>query len=189
MSRFESGSQARPVGGRSTRTDTVLKTVDRVPRRLAMIAAPRNVAGAQYHPAVISKVLLGFGFATLTGWMVYRVLGPVRAIWRGDASRVPTVPRMPPHARTYLLYAMWFTMIFGGLGLAMLAYALRQLLGTVLVLKGIGRTGLDLSFARIALLPVHLFVYCFNRPSFLVTPAWRHEHGPLGAIWRRLRRR
>src|SRR5690349_13918939 len=116
-----------------------------------MIAPPCDVADAQYYPAMISAVLLGF--AMLSGWMVYRVVAPARAIWRGDASRVPFVPRMPPQARTYLLYALWFPMAFGGLGVAMLAYALSQLLGAVLVLKVIAFAGVRLFFAGIALLP------------------------------------
>src|SRR5690242_17740479 len=135
-----------------------------------MIGRTCDVADAEYHPAMISKALLGFGFAMLAGWMVYRVVAPARAIWRGDAARVPRVPRMPPQARTYLLYAVWFPMVFGGLGVAMLAYALSQFLGAVLVLKVIAFASFRLSFAGMALLPVHLFVYCFNRPSFLVTP-------------------
>lgn len=102
---------------------------------------------------MISKVLLGFGCAMLTGWMIYRVVAPARAIWRGDASRVPTVPRMPPQARTYLLYAVWFTLIFGGVAVTMLAYAFRQLLGAVVVLKVIAFAGVRLSFAGIGLLP------------------------------------
>src|SRR5689334_14010097 len=110
----------------------------------AMIAPPCDVADAQYHPAMISAVLLGFGYAMLSGWMVYRVVAPTRAIWRGDASRLPFVPRMPPQARTYLLYAVWFPMVFGGLGVAMLAYAVSQLLGAVLVLKVIAFAGVRL---------------------------------------------
>jgi hypothetical protein len=39
---------------------------------------------------------------------------------------------------------------------------------SVLVLKVIAFAGVRLSFAGIALLPVHLYVYCLNRPSFLV---------------------
>ena len=122
-------------------------------------------------------------------WMVYRVLSPVRAIWRGDASQVPIIPRVQPEARTYLLYALWFTMVNGGSGLMLLAYAVDLLVGPAEVLKVIGRSGLWLMFAGLPLLPVHLFAYCFNRPRFLITPAWRHEHGPLGASWHRLRRR
>ena len=131
----------------------------------------------------------GFGYAALTGWMVYRVLSPARAVWRGDASRVPAVPRIRPQARTYLLFALWFTMLFGGTGLAMFSAALDALVGPFGVLEVISVCGFGLFFAGLALLPLHLFAYCCNRPRLLITPAWRHEDGPLTAIWRRLRRR
>ncbi|MEV0128169.1 hypothetical protein AB0H83_06815 [Dactylosporangium sp. NPDC050688] len=67
--------------------------------------------------------------------------------------------------------------------------AMNVLVGRVVLLDIIGRCGFLLFFAGLPLLPVHLFAYCFNRPGFLITPAWRHEEGPVTAIWRRLRRR
>ncbi|MEV0136427.1 hypothetical protein AB0H83_49395 [Dactylosporangium sp. NPDC050688] len=84
---------------------------------------------------------------------------------------------------------LWFTMVCGGTGLMALFVAVDTLVGPALLFKVAARSGLYLFFAGIALLPVHLFAYCFNRPRFLITPAWRHEVGPFIAIWHRLRGR
>jgi hypothetical protein len=46
-------------------------------------------------------VLSPLGLA-LFGGFAWKVLSPLRAIWRGDASRMPRMVRVHPQARTYL---------------------------------------------------------------------------------------
>jgi hypothetical protein len=125
----------------------------------------------------------------LMGWLLHRVLAPARAIWRGDASRVPDVPRVQPYQRTYLPYLLWFAPLAGGVGLFSLAGLVFTLFPDSWLGLVFGVPGLALTFVAPAFMLVHLFACLFNRPRFLITPVCRNDRGWVEAIWRRLHRR
>jgi hypothetical protein len=130
---------------------------------------------------MIGQLAFGLGLPALMSWMLYRVLSPARAIWWGDVSRVPRIPRVQPQARTYLPYLLWFVPMNGGIALFGLAELLVTLFGRIEVARLIGRTGLGLMFASFAFMLLHLFAFAFNRPRFLIAPAYRASRkGPPG---------
>jgi hypothetical protein len=147
------------------------------------------VDGRRYDLSVVSRVIIGLALPPLMGWVLYRLLSPARAIWRGDASRVPIVPRMQPYVRTYVPYLLWMTPMLGGTGLIGLSMLLLTLFSDSWVGGVFGIPGIGLMlFVAPPFMIVHLFACLFNRPRFLITPICRHEHGWIEAIWRRLRR-
>jgi hypothetical protein len=61
----------------------------------------------------------------------------------------------------------------GGIALFFLSGLLLTLFGRLEMTYLIGRSGLGLMFASVPLMLLHLFAFAFNRPHFLITPAYR----------------
>jgi hypothetical protein len=137
---------------------------------------------------MIGRALVGLVLALVSSRLLYVVLSPARAIWRGDSSRVPNIPRVPPSPRTYLLYLLWFVPTMAATALIGVALML-SVFGDGLVVKVVARVAVNLMFSGLPFTLLHLFACVFNRPHLLITPAYRHEHGWAGAIWRLVRRR
>ncbi|GGM63057.1 hypothetical protein ACFFX1_42675 [Dactylosporangium sucinum] len=145
--------------------------------------------GCGYDPSVAGRVIIGLALPPLMGWVLYNLLSPARAIWRGEASRVPVVPGIRPSQRAYVPYLLWTTPFFGGIGLVGVAILLFTLFtgSWAGLVFGIPGFGLMLVVAPPFML-VHLIACLFNRPRFLITPTCRHEPGWVQTIWHWLRR-
>lgn len=134
-------------------------------------------------PENLRIALLSAVGLTLFGAFVWKILSPLGAIWRGDASRVPNLSRLQPQARTYLPFSLWVGAVFGGLGLMALAAGVEVLglrLPWPLAIVGIG-----VFWAAGPLILVNMFAWAFNRPKFLIVPAYRDHPGWVRtAVWR-----
>ena len=135
---------------------------------------------------MLRSTFLIVGLAAMTG-LVWRIVAPSRAIWRGDASRVPTISRVQPHARTYLTYCLSIGTICAGTGVMLLAM-LFDTLGVWRMPEPVGLLGIVAIFLGLTLLPVHVLVGAVNWPKFLVTPAYRRGPGWLGQAVRQTQR-
>jgi hypothetical protein len=120
--------------------------------------------------------------------LVWRIVVPIRAVWRGDASRVPTLSKFQPHARTYLTYCLSVGTACAGTGLLLLAMLLDSL-SIWRMPEPIGLLGIGAFWAGLALLPAHVIVGALNWPNFLVAPAYRSQPGWIGSAIKRTRRR
>jgi hypothetical protein len=70
-------------------------------------------------------------------------------------------------------YLLWFVSMNDGIALFGLADLLVTLFGRNEVAHLVGRSGLGLMFASLPFMLLHLFAFAFNRPHFLITPAYR----------------
>jgi hypothetical protein len=136
-------------------------------------------------PAMLRDAFAGLVAAGPSGWLVYQALAPSRAIWRGDASRVPELVRIRPKARSYLAFLLWVVPVFSGtclIGLALLATAI---LGQTDTILAFATPAIPLVLGGLPFTLVYAFVSAFNRPRFLVPPAYRHQQGWVAQARRR----
>jgi hypothetical protein len=134
---------------------------------------------------VLVAVLILLGLA-LFGGFAWKVLSPLGAIWRGDASRVPRMVRVHPQARTYLPFSLWAGTMSVGMCLGTLAVFV-DVVGVwhrpkLLVIAAFG-----VFYATGPLLLVNMFAWAFNRPRFLIVPAYRSHPGWVRTTARRSR--
>jgi hypothetical protein len=136
---------------------------------------------------VLEKILTGLGAVLLAAFPLFLVLRPARAIWRGDASRLPTLMHLDINARSYLAFLLWFVLFFGGFGLAgvgVLVMSLEHAVGVRIAMVGVVAM-----FAGLVLMPLKWFVSAYARPKFLVPPPYRDQPGGLAQAAERRRRR
>lgn len=125
-------------------------------------------------------VLGGLAVAAASLAHLYWFARPAKAIWRGDASRVPRghLRIVAVNARTYpsALLCVGTTAIavaFGGIGAALAAMSGRPIDDggpASSVLLGIA---LALLLSNLVLMPLTWLVHATNRPTRLVPPAYR----------------
>jgi hypothetical protein len=134
-----------------------------------------------------SVLLFPLGVA-LFGRFAWVILSPLAAIWRGNASRVPDLYRLQPQARTYLPFSLWAGSLFVGMCL-MAVGATADVLGIWQPLQLLAIVGLGGVYAAGPLLLVNVFAWAFNRPKFLIVPAYRNHPGWMRTTVRRMRAR
>lgn len=139
-------------------------------------------------------VLGGLGVAGIALTVLYRFVKPVPAIWRGDASRVPTTYTtvLAAHARTYLSFLLCMGTAALGIALCGIAVAFSALLGWPVGdgwPVGLIAVGALLLLSNVVLVPLNWFVDATGRPKFLVPPPYRDQPGSIQAGRRRRRRR
>lgn len=136
---------------------------------------------------MLRDVLVAVLVLLAAGSFAWRVVAPVGAIWRGDASRVPHLTKLKPQARTYVSFCLWVATMYTGISLVfldVLADALGIWHRPVLALVGFGAF-----FATGPLVLLHVFVWAFNRPRILVVPALRDHPGWVRTTLQRMRTR
>jgi hypothetical protein len=127
-----------------------------------------------YAGGVIRWFLGGLLLIALGGLMLRLVLRPARAIWQGDESRLPDIPRWKANGRTYFGALLWMVPVYAGitlLGLFSVVYALLPHSPFPYVV--FGAPALILSLAAVPLVAVHLCVIVFNWPPFLIPVRYR----------------
>jgi hypothetical protein len=134
-------------------------------------------------PDSVKFILLFPLVLALWGGFAWKILSPLGAVWRGDASRVPSLSRFQPQARTYLPFSLWVGAAFGGLGLVALAAGV-EVLG-IWQPRPLAIVGFGVFWAAGPLMLVNMFAWAFNRPKFLIVPAYRDHPGWVRtAVWR-----
>ena len=141
---------------------------------------------------MIAYVVGGIAAAGVAIVIIARVVRPARAIWRGDASKVPRThqsmlavgPRTYP---TYLLAAVTFSAgwLACGVGVALGGLHRATTPGWPTYVVGIG---VLLWVSTVVLVPLNWLVDATNRPKFLVPPPFRDEPGAIRAARERRRR-
>ena len=139
---------------------------------------------------MVAGVLVGVAIVAVAGWMLYRVLAPARAIWRGDARRVPSFSQITVNARSYLAFLLWFVPMFVGIALLGIMLIWISITGEVSTAgRAIATTGVALVVVGLPLIVLRWVVSAFGRPRFLVPPPYRGQRAGLAEARERRRRK
>jgi len=121
---------------------------------------------------VLRDLLLGlFGLAMGCG-MLYGVLRPAPAIWRGDESRIPILPWRQT-GQTYLAFLLWTVPVSIALavfGADILFYAFTE---NKEAAAAIAKPAVGLALLGTPFILVNVFVEVFKRPRCLMPPPYR----------------
>ena len=141
---------------------------------------------------MFQDLIIGVCAVAGPAWLLYRAVAPFKAIWRGDTSRIYSLPTRfgIVQPRNYLAYLLWVVPAFGGL----------LVVGVTFILAGLSRGRTDLTDVLIAigggsllaagpLMLVHVIVNAINRPRILVPPPYRDQIGAIAAGRNRRARR
>ena len=160
--------------------------------RSAEFTRSRRIVAYGYPTGVLRDLVFGVCASAVPAWILYRAVAPLKAIWRGDTSRIYTLPTRSGivQARNYLAYLLWVIPAFGGLmfiGVAIISATLSSVRTDLIdILFTIGVCSL---LAAGPLLLVHVIVNATNRPRFLVPPPYRDQPGAIAAARKRRARR
>lgn len=126
---------------------------------------------------MLGVALAGLLIAAACGWVVYMYVSPAGAVWHGDTSRVPDIPRIwaQPPARTYFGLLSWLVPWFGGVGVVGLVTVFRVVTGQNGMALVLFQVGAIIMLVGLPGILVHIFIAIFNRPHFLIPPSCRRR--------------